>query len=125
MYRQIFFLALAGAGGTLARYWLSNAAHLLLGRGFPFGTMAVNILGCFIFGILWSMAETRNFIGQEMKIIILVGFVGSFTTFSTFIFESNDLIRAGQWFFLILNSVGQCAAGLVALWMGIAMTRLI
>lgn len=115
---KILLIALTGALGASARYWLSGAVCSLMGRDFPWGTAVVNVLGCFLFGLVWVLAEERNIIPAHLRIIILVGFMGSFTTFSTYVFESNALVQDAQWFKLGLNLLGQNILGIAALYLG-------
>lgn len=122
---KILLIALAGAFGTLCRYWLSGLAYDLLGRDFPWGTWAVNILGCFLFGLIWILAEERGLMSALARILILTGFMGAFTTFSTFVFESGGLIHDGQWLRLALNVGGQNIVGFAALYLGTGLGRII
>jgi CrcB protein len=122
---KLLLIALAGAFGTLCRYWLSGAAYAILGRDFPWGTWAVNILGSFLFGLVWIMAEERGLMSGQTRIIILTGFMGAFTTFSTFVFESGELLRDAQWLRLALNVGGQNAVGFAALFLGTSLGRIL
>lgn len=120
---KLLFIALAGAVGTLCRYWLSGIAYTLLGRNFPWGTWAVNILGCFLFGLIWTLIEERGILSAQLRVIMLVGFMGAFTTFSTLIFESGELLRNAQWLRLFLNLGGQNIFGFVALFLGLSLGK--
>ena len=122
---KFVWIALAGAVGTLCRYWLSGLVYELLGRDFPWGTWAVNILGSFLFGLVWIMAEERGLLSAQARLFVLTGFMGAFTTFSTFIFESGGLLNDGQWLKLMLNVGGQNAAGFLALYLGTGLGRLV
>ncbi len=122
---KLILIALAGACGTLCRYWVSGAAYDLLGRDFPWGTWAVNILGCFLFGLVAILAEERGLVSAQTRLLILTGFMGAFTTFSTFIFESGGLLHDGQWLKLALNVGGQNLVGFAALYLGIGLGRII
>lgn len=120
---KILLLALAGACGTLARYWLSIGVHLTLGRGFPWGTAAVNLLGCLLFGLIWVLADERQVFSPEVRGLLLVGFMGAFTTFSSLIFETGELLRGSQWAYAALNLVGQNILGFAAFYIGAALGR--
>jgi len=122
---KIFLLALAGSCGTLARYWLSGAVQGVMGRNFPWGTAAVNLLGCLLFGLVFVLADERQLIRAELRLVILVGFMGAFTTFSSFIFETGELMRGSQWAFAALNLLGQNALGFAAFYLGTTLGRLI
>jgi CrcB protein len=122
--QKIVLLALAGTCGTLARFWLSGAVFGVLGRDFPWGTWAVNIFGCFLFGLVWTLAEERGIISAQCRIVILVGFMGAFTTFSTLIFESAELLRDDEWIKMALNLVGQNIFGFAGLYLGVVCGRI-
>lgn len=121
MAHKLLLMALAGAAGALARYGLSNAVHALAGKSFPWGTMAVNVLGCFLFGLVWALGEARELLAAETRTILLAGFMGAFTTFSTFVFESEQLLRGAQWLALACNLASQLGLGLGALVLGRAL----
>lgn len=122
---KILLLSVAGTCGTLARYWLSGAVYGALGTSFPWGTWAVNILGCFLFGLVWVLADERGLMSPVARVIILTGFMGAFTTFSTLVFESAELLRASQWLKMGLNLAGQNFFGFVALYAGIVCGRVL
>jgi CrcB protein len=123
--QKILLICLAGALGTLARYWLSGAVYGLLGRDFPWGTSAVNILGCFLFGLIWVLSEERGILPPQFRLIVLVGFMGAFTTFSTFIFESAELARTTEWLKMGLNMAGQNIVGFIACYLGMVFGRIV
>lgn len=124
LVQKLALMALAGAAGTLARYGLAQAVQRLSGSAFPTGTFTVNILGSFLFGLVWSLFEDRLPLGSEARMILLTGFMGAFTTFSTFMFETSALLRHGQWLYALANVGGQIALGLLALASGMAVARL-
>ena len=123
--QKLLLLALAGSVGTLARYGLSGFVQSLCGKVFPWGTVVVNLLGCALFGLIWSALEERWPTSGETRMIILVGFMGAFTTFSTFVFESGELLRDAEWIpalgYFTIHNVG----GLAALLAGLALGRLL
>lgn len=123
VFGKIAFIAAAGALGAVARFGLSGLVYRFYGGTFPAGTFIVNVLGCLVFGLLWPLAEERLLISSETRTIILVGFVGSFTTFSTLIFETNELLRDSEWLLAALNLGGQVAAGILALVIGMWIGR--
>ncbi len=111
--------------GTLARYSLGGLVHRLVPWPFPWGTITVNILGSFLFGLVWALAQERSLISGEARIIILAGFMGAFTTFSTFMFETGELLRNSQWALAAGNLVLQNLLGLAALFAGWALARVL
>lgn len=121
---KILLLAFVGGLGTLSRYFLSGFVHRMGGVGFPWGTLAVNLAGCFVFGAVWAMFEAK-IVSSEAKIIILAGFLGAFTTFSSFIFETGELIRNGQILFAGLNIFAQNFFGLIVFYTGLFLGRFV
>ncbi len=122
--QKILLIGLAGACGALVRYGLGGMVQRYSGATFPWGTLVVNILGSFLFGFIWSLAEQRLVISPETRIIILSGFLGAFTTFSSFMFETSSLMGEGQWLLAGLNVGGQILFGLTAMFLGLAAGRL-
>jgi fluoride exporter len=119
---KLLYLALAGAVGTLCRYGLGKFMQNLLGESFPWGTVTINLLGCLAFGLVWSALEDRWPTSGETRIIILVGFMGAFTTFSTYMFEIEEQLRDGQWLaasgYFALHNFGGWAAMILGLLIG-------
>ncbi|MFA5092791.1 MAG: fluoride efflux transporter CrcB [Candidatus Omnitrophota bacterium] len=89
-------LIIGGAAGTVARYLLGGLVYKFMGASFPYGTLIVNISGCFILGILATISEKKFMLGPDLRILLMIGFCGAFTTFSTLIFETDSLVRNGQ-----------------------------
>jgi CrcB protein len=125
MIQKLLCLALAGALGTLARYGLAGFVHKVNGVSFPWGTLAVNLTGCFLAGLLWTVFENRWPVSAETRIIVLVGFMGAFTTFSAFILETGELVRAAEWVYAAANIMMQNGLGFAALFVGTALGRMI
>lgn len=123
--QKFLLLGLAGALGALSRYSLAGLVHRVTPSGFPYGTLVVNITGCLAAGFLWAFFETRYPVSGQTRAVIMVGFMGAFTTFSTFILETGELFRASQWLPAVLNLVVQNGVGLCALVAGAALCRLI
>ena len=126
MIQKLFLIALAGGVGTLARYGLNGLVQDLANRPtFPWGTVAVNLLGCLAFGAIWSATEERWTVSPEAKIIVVTGFMGAFTTFSTFVFETGQLLRGSEWLLAMGNVAVQNFVGIAALFVGLALGRLL
>ena len=123
MIRQLLLLALAGALGTLARYGLSGFVQARLVATFPLGTVIVNVLGCFFFGLIWAYGTKFGILRQEWLLPALTGFLGAFTTFSTYMFESDQLLKNAEYTALALYALGQLAAGLTALRCGMMLGK--
>lgn len=124
MWAKIAWLAAAGALGTLARFALSGLVQKLHETGFPFGTLAVNASGCLLFGLVWCLAEERMVISGEARLLVLVGFMGAFTTFSTYSFETVQLLRDAQWFFALANLALNNLIGFFFVFLGMTLGRL-
>ena len=122
--QKILLLAVMGAVGTLARYFLQGWVQKLLGANFPWGTLVVNLCGCFFFGVIWALAEDRFVIGPQVRVILLVGFMGAFTTFSSFVFETGELLRDTQWGLALLNLLAENGLGLVSFFIGLFVGRI-
>ncbi|OGU74926.1 MAG: hypothetical protein A2V93_04225 [Ignavibacteria bacterium RBG_16_34_14] len=101
-----YFLVIVGSaiGGGL-RYWLSNAVYKYLPVTFPYGTLAVNIIGSFILGLIIFIFDEKELINNQLKIFLTIGFCGGFTTFSTFSLETFNLLRDSQYLFAALNII--------------------
>ena len=125
LWQKLALLAVAGAAGTLARYGLSGLVQRLLPTGFPWGTFVVNGLGCLLFGIVWALAEERLVIGGLTRLVLLVGFMGAFTTFSTFAFETGQMLDGAQWLMAAANVLAQNVLGIALVLAGIALGRLL
>ena len=120
---KLLWLAVIGALGTLARYQLGGLVQRLYGGTFPLGTLVVNALGCFLFGLVWTLAEERLVISGEMRAIILIGFMGAFTTFSTYAYETSAMLRDAEWALAATNALTQNVLGVVAFFLGVALGR--
>jgi CrcB protein len=120
---NIISIAIGGAAGSLCRYGMSNGIYLLLGRNFPYGTLAVNILGSMIMGIAYVLMIERFDVTPEWRAGIIIGLLGAFTTFSTFSIETLNLIEAGENLKAVFNiflSVTLCVSGC---WLGMILGR--
>lgn len=107
----------------MARYSVSLAAVRLVDVSYPVGTFAVNVLGCFAFGVLAGVGDHRLTLSTQARAFLLVGLLGGFTTFSTYAFESIVLVRDGRAGLALLNAAGQTLVGLGAIWVGLFLTR--
>ena len=93
---KILSLAVGSMAGGMARWFLSEAVARAVGRSFPYGTLTVNLAGCFILGLLYSLGESRLPLSPAARMLLMVGFCGSFTTFSTFMLESSAMADKGN-----------------------------
>ena len=123
MLQRVILIGLAGALGTLARYGMGGLVQRLSGGHLPWGTLFVNVLGCFLFGMVWALSDERLVISEEARIIMLGGFMGAFTTFSTFIFDTGGFLRDQQYFLATGNMLIQVTIGLLSFFGGIFTVR--
>lgn len=122
---KIVWIGVAGALGALARYELGAFVQKIGGAAFPWSTLVINVLGCLLFGIIWALAEGRGLISPDLRTILLTGFMGAFTTFSTFAFETEAFFRDGQVLLAFANIGLQLVIGLAAMTLGQALGRLL
>jgi len=94
---RILFLAAFGIAGTLARYSLEGAVQGRSGSGFPYGTLSVNLLGCFFLGLIGKFALNHAVVSPDLRVGLTIGFFGAFTTFSTFTWEAIHMLEDGEW----------------------------
>jgi CrcB protein len=116
-------LAFVGVGGLIgasSRYAVGRWVNDMAGNpAFPYGTLAVNVVGCLLIGVLAGLAATRNIIGVDTRAFLIVGVLGGFTTYSAFGLETVELIRRGEFFIGLSNVALQITLGLAAVWVGL------
>ncbi len=120
---RLLAVAAGGALGALARYGLTVAVHAMAGRGFPWGTLAANVLGSFAMGLLYVLLLERSAAPPEARALLLTGLLGAFTTFSTFTVETLNLVEAGALGRAAANVVASVALCLLAAWIGMGAAR--
>ena len=123
--QQTIFVALAGLTGTLIRYWLAGFVSRQYGENFPWGTLIVNLIGSFLAGAIYHLAEERLLISPTLRTIILIGLIGGFTTFSSYGLQTFTLLRDGQIGLATLNVAVSNVLGLLMVWMGYVVFKLI
>ena len=122
---KIFSVAIGGAAGALARYGTVVLYQRFTTTTFPLAILTVNVLGSLLFGLIWSYAEDRDWVSENLRLLILTGFMGSFTTFSTFAFDEAMLIRSGSWAIFAANLIISNAAALAAVFIGFRIGKMI
>ena len=116
-------IAAGGAMGALLRYWTSLGVHAMLGRGFPWGTLTVNVIGSLTMGLLYVLLVERMSVGPAGRGLLLIGFLGAFTTFSSFSVETMGLIEGGEPLKALVNVLLSVSLCLVACWAGMVAGR--
>jgi len=123
---KILIIGIGGFIGAILRYLISGyVQHLTKSIGFPYGTLFVNILGCFIIGVLFHLSDMHGVFSSQSRSLIFIGILGSFTTFSTFGNESMSLFRDSENVMAMLNITSHIVLGLGAVWLGRALSILI
>ena len=122
---RILLVGLAGLAGTLCRYWLSGVVARRYGEAFPFGTLAVNLLGCFAAGLLFRLMQERWDFDETARAAVFVGLLGGFTTFSAYGLQTFVLLREGRVGVAALNVVASNLLGLLLVFAGYAAGRLL
>ncbi len=123
MIKNLLFIAGGGALGAVLRYGASLGVYSLFGRGFPYGTLFVNVVGSLLMGVLSIVLLNRFNVGPEWRAAILVGALGAFTTFSTFSIETMNLLEQGDITRGMLNVVVSVVLCLLAVWTGLILGR--
>ena len=120
---KLLAVGVGGFLGAVARYGLSGWVHRYAGASFPAGTLAVNVFGCFLIGVLMTLVEDRPLLSPETRMFLTVGLLGSFTTFSTVAFETFEMLRDRNPWVAGLNVAANLLVGLGAVWLGRAAVR--
>lgn len=120
---QVIAIAGGGAVGALLRFWVSTGVYQWLGRGFPWGTLAVNVIGSFLMGFLFVLFLERMLISGELRAAVLVGLLGAFTTFSTFSIETLTLLEQADYLKALLNALASVVVCILACWAGLVLGR--
>ena len=121
--QRFFLVALGGVVGCVARYWLSGVVQRLGDHGFPSGTLAVNILGSLVIGVVMTLSLERGLVDERLRILLTTGFCGGFTTMSTFSYENFALLQDGEHLLAFANTGVTFAACLGAVWLGSVIAR--
>ena len=120
---QLLIIAGGGAIGAVLRFLLSGWVYNQLGRDFPYGTLAVNLLGSLLMGLCFVLFLERLTLGAEWRALIMVGLLGAFTTFSTFSIETLNLLEDGELFKAVTNVLLSVVLCVAAAWLGVVAGR--
>lgn len=122
--RPILLAGLGGFIGSAGRYLIGGWVHGLMPfTSFPFGTLVVNVSGCFLIGLLGGLVEARQLLGPDVRVFLFIGVLGGFTTFSSFAYETLALTRDAEFSRALFNIAAQVILGLGAAWLGYAWVR--
>ncbi len=116
-------IAAGGALGAVMRFWVSGGVYVWLGRDFPYGTLSVNLIGSFIIGIVFVLLTERLTLGAEVRAFVMIGFLGAFTTFSTFSLETLILLQEGLLVKAAANIIASVFLCIIATWGGIILAK--
>ena len=123
--QKVFLIGLAGLVGTLGRYALSGVIARRFGETFPTGTLLVNVAGCFLAGFLFYLMQERFLVSQTMRTVVMIGLLGGFTTFSSFGLQTFTLLRDGEFWFAAMNIVSSNLLGLLMVWAGYTLAKVV
>ena len=122
---KVLWISLGAVLGANLRYWVGDWAAQRFGSGFPYGTLLINLTGSFLLGLIISMSMENFIIDPRLRLLLTVGFLGSYTTFSTYAYESIALISQGQWGLGLFNLIGSSLLGalfaILGIWLGKAL----
>ncbi len=122
---KFLIISVGAVLGANARYWLADWVAQKWGSSFPLGTLIINLSGSFVLGFFLTLATERLLIDPRWRFLVAVGFLGSYTTFSTYTFESFDLISKGQWLAGLFNLFGSTLLGVAAAGLGVFLAKVI
>jgi len=122
---RYLMIAIGGAAGAIARYQLAAVIQARIPAGFPLGTFVVNITGCLVMGIAMTLLTERLVVHPNWRYLVPVGFIGAYTTFSTFEYETFRAITEGSVMIAFGNIIASVVAGYAALWLGVVFARVL
>ena len=119
---KVLWISIGAVLGANLRYWVGEWAAQRFGSGFPYGTLLINLSGSFLLGLIVSMSMENFIIDPRLRLLLTIGFLGSYTTFSTYAYESIALISQGQWGLGLFNLLGSSLLGgllaILGIWLG-------
>lgn len=121
--KQILFVGLGGAAGSVLRHLTNVVTIKYYAASFPLATFIVNVVGCFIAGLIFGAISQETTEAQNLKLLLITGFCGGFTTFSAFALENVRLMSSANATIAVLYTIASIAAGLLAVWIGLLITR--
>jgi len=122
---RILLIGFAGLVGTLSRYFLASLIGRRFGESFPIGTIIINVIGCFLAGFLFYSLQERSLVSETVRLAIMVGLLGGFTTFSAFGLQTFTLFRDGETLLALMNLIVSNLVGLLFVWVGFLLARVL
>lgn len=125
MIKNLLLIGLGGGVGSMARYLCQKWFSENYPYTFPWGTFVVNLLGCFLIGVIYAASEKTSLLSPQVRLLLITGFCGGFTTFSTFAFENMGLLRSGDVVYFLIYTVSSVVLGIAGVFGGIAIMKLL
>jgi CrcB protein len=125
MIKNILLVGLGGGIGSMARYLCQKWFSENYPQPFPWGTFVVNLIGCFLIGVVYAASDKSTALSPSARLFLAAGVCGGFTTFSTFAFENMNMLRSGDSFYFLLYTVGSVVLGIVGVFAGVAIIKLL
>jgi len=120
---KYLLIVVGGGAGSLARYLVASAISTRMGARFPWGTVIVNVTGCFLIGLIMTVLTERANLSPNWRFALVIGFLGGYTTFSSFEWETFGLVREGGFLRGLANVIGSVTFGFAAVWLGALLAR--
>jgi fluoride exporter len=125
IFKNLLLIGMAGGIGSIARFLCQKYAQAWYPQSFPYGTLIVNVLGCFLIGVFYGLSEKGNILTPEWRLMLTTGFCGGFTTFSSFAYENVTLMKNGDFLYVGLYTASSVILGIAATFAGITLLKLI
>jgi fluoride exporter len=125
MIKNFLLVGLGGGIGSIARYLCQKWFNENYPHPFPWGTFAVNLAGCFLIGIIYAASEKTTVLSPQTRLLLITGFCGGFTTFSTFAFENMNLLRSGDTIYFLIYTIASIVLGITAVFGGMTIMKLL
>ncbi len=123
--QKYFYIAVGGAFGSIARYWVGSTVASRLGTKFPYGTFVINLTACVLIGFSLTFLAKRTGLNPAWRFLVPIGFIGAYSTFSTYEWETLSTLRSGAFLEASLYALGSLILGLVATWLGVVIAEAI
>jgi CrcB protein len=125
MIKNFLLVGLGGGIGSMARYLCQRWFNENYPHPFPWGTFIVNLIGCFLIGIIYAASEKSSVLSPQTRLLLITGFCGGFTTFSTFAFENMNLLRSGDTIYFLTYTIASVVLGIAGVFGGMAIMKLL